>query len=139
MITDDTMLFSGDWEWAPEAEAYVMAFEAVRFEEPWNGHAVPVVSWRVANALVLRWQLLSTIGQGVHPQSASGIDWEEYDNWQWDGDAIAITSEDYEESRVIPIEGEAGLLEYVLDIGYTFSQLGDDARVLAVVRCGVTS
>lgn len=120
---DSALLFSGDWEWQPDLECHVMAFEAVTFADDWNGHAVPIVTERVARALVHRFQLLR-LEEG--PAQDGG-----YDEWAWDGEALTITDTMLEEYRIQP--DDAG--HYTLDIGYTFSHFkgGEDERILAVI------
>lgn len=119
-----TNLFTlSDWEWSDIFEAHIVAFTADSFGETWNGWATPVVSHRIAEAFVAQMQFLrAAYGEGDHIS--------------WDGNGIRVVpSEDHiadETNAIWLLPNEAGQFD-LGQLGYTFSRLTDDDRVLRAV------
>ena len=117
----ETRYFSGDWEWNDTLDAYETAFAALRFGEPWNGFARPVVTPSVMDAIVARETLLRACGETV-------------DFMQWDGNGVRVVSSDAEsvldddEATWILPDDDGNFDLGVL--GYTFETLDDDDNVI---------
>lgn len=111
-MTDATItVVSGDWlesDPGQGPEPYVCGYEAAALRDPWSGGANPLVSKRVAEAIV------ADQGDGL-------------ERLRWDGDAIVLTDEDGADvSRVEP--DRLGL--YDVGFGWSWS-------VVERAECGV--
>lgn len=123
-VTKVPTLFSGDWEWNDDLEAWETAFPAVRMGDPWNGFPTPVVSHDVLTALVARFTILRSSGM------------PDLDLWEWvEGTGIVrvISQNDDTPGACTYLEPDEDGNYDLGVLGYTWATVGVGDRVVRTV------
>ncbi|MEV0287911.1 hypothetical protein AB0H36_27675 [Kribbella sp. NPDC050820] len=113
-------MFAGDWDWDPQRERYVVVYGAVRFGEPWNGSATPVVARGVMDAIAERQR-----------QLMPGDD--EVDRLSWVDDRVRVQRVD---EAVFWIEPDAEGNYDLAPLGYVWAVVEPDVATDVVVTAG---
>jgi hypothetical protein len=120
-------LFTGDWEHNDTLTAWEVAYPAVRYGNPWNGFATPVVTRNVLAALVARNEFMRHAG---HPDLCRMV---------WDGDTVLVMPFDVadddpeaDEYRTVLLPHADGTYD-LGTLGWTFVLVEDTDNVVRTV------
>lgn len=119
-----TVYVSGDWEWDFTLDVYETAYAAVRLGDPWNGFATPVVSHQVMAAIVARQEFLAAADPDTYGPTSL----------RWDGNGVAITDPDGEETSWLLPDADGNF--DLAPLGWTWSTLGDAEDDHVIRRVG---